>query len=246
MLFLSEEYKEWFVYGIQNVVWNDVKFVQDFSDYYSLLKWIGKDYVWVGMLYGSWVKGFCYVGGENGGIVFGLWYFFEKYLLVLEIIGFVGSYLKMIVWFWFLDGEVMDLWYYIGNIYVVSVYEGFDEMCVDLIGIVNINEISLLCFLYMLFDDVFYMFVDKWQVLLLFVCELDVYYELKVFGVWSVIDIFYLFKKELEEQFDVVFLFYKKEVEQCRWYGFWYYGDVMYMYDLIWYMWWYDFGGYVW
>lgn len=52
--------------------------------------------------------------------------------------------------------------------------------------------------------------------------------------------------KELEEQLDAAFLFYKKEVEQRRWYGFWHYGDVMHTYDPIRHMWRYDLGGYAW
>ncbi|MEC0573634.1 hypothetical protein P8833_07535 [Bacillus inaquosorum] len=242
----SEEHKEWFAHGTQNAIWNDVKLVQDSSDHYSLSKRTGKDYAWVGMLHGSRAKGLCYAGGENGGIALGLRYFFEKYPSALEITGLAGSHPKMTVWLWPPDGETMDLRHYTGNTYVVSAYEGFDEMRSDPTGIANTNEISLSCFSRTPSDDVLNTLADKWQAPPLLVCEPDVYYESKALGVWSVIDTSHPIKKELEEQLDAAFLFYKKEVEQRRWYGFWHYGDVMHTYDPIRHMWRYDLGGYAW
>lgn len=100
MLSPDEEHKEWFAYGTQNAVWDDVKLVQDSSDHYSLSKRTGKDYAWIGMLHGCRAKGLCYAGGENGGVALGLRYFFEKYPSALEITGLAGSRPKMTVWLW--------------------------------------------------------------------------------------------------------------------------------------------------
>ncbi len=244
MLSPDEEHKEWFVHGTQNAVWDDVKLVQDSSDHYSLSKRTGKDYAWVGMLHGSRAKGLCYAGGKNGGVALGLRYFFEKYPSALEITGLAGSRPKMTIWLWPPDGEAMDLRHYTGNTHVASAYEGFDEMRSDPTGIANTNEISLACFSHMPSDEVLNALADKWQAPPLIVCEPDVYYESKALGVWSIIDTSHPLKKELEEQLDAAFLFYKKEVEQRRWYGFWHYGDVMHTYDPIRHMWRYDLGGY--
>lgn len=244
MLSPDEEHKECFAHGTQNAVWDDVKLMQDSSDHYSLSKRTGKDYAWVGMLHGSRAKGLCYAGGENGGVALGLRYFFEKYPSALEITGLAGSRPKMTIWLWPPDGEAMDLRHYTGNTHVASAYEGFDEMRSDPTGIANTNEISLACFSHMPSDEVLDALADKWQAPPLIVCEPDVYYESKALGVWSIIDTSHPLKKELEEQLDAAFLFYKKEVEQRRWYGFWHYGDVMHTYDPIRHMWRYDLGGY--
>ena len=50
----------------------------------------------------------------------------------------------------------------------------------------------------------------------------------------------------IENQLDTAFLFYKHEVEQRHWYGFWNYGDVMHGYDTVRHSWRYDIGGYAW
>ncbi|MGX4764965.1 exo-rhamnogalacturonan lyase family protein [Bacillus mojavensis] len=242
----SEEHKEWFAHGVQNAVWNDMKLVQDSSDHYRLAKRTGKEYSWVDMLHGKRAKGLCYAGGENGGVALGLRYFFEKYPSSLEITGLADDQPNMTVWLWPPDAEAMDLRHYTGNTHVVSAYEGFDEMRSDPTGIANTNDISLSCFSQMPTDDVLNALADKWQAPPLLICEPDVYYESKALGVWSVIDTADPVKKELEEQLDAAFLFYQKEVEQRRWYGFWNYGDVMHTYDPIRHMWRYDLGGYAW
>ncbi|MEE7560805.1 Tat pathway signal sequence domain protein, partial [Xanthomonas sp. Kuri4-2] len=50
----------------------------------------------------------------------------------------------------------------------------------------------------------------------------------------------------LETQLAWYFHFYRQEVEQRRWYGFWDYGDVMHSYDGDRHVWRYDVGGYAW
>lgn len=55
-------------------------------------------------------------------------------------------------------------------------------------------------------------------------------------------------EKELgiEKNLDNLFNFYKDQVEQNRWYGFWDYGDVQHTYDPYRHEWRYDVGGYAW
>src|SRR5690606_8729904 len=72
------------------------------------------------------------------------------------------------------------------------------------------------------------------------------YYQTKALGVWSLPDTSSPAKAYLEEQLNEAFLFYKKEIEQRRWYGFWNYGDVMHTYDPIRHQWRYDLGGFAW
>lgn len=50
----------------------------------------------------------------------------------------------------------------------------------------------------------------------------------------------------LEEGLDWSIQFYKSQVEQRHWYGFWDYGDVMHTYDADRHVWRYDIGGYAW
>jgi len=68
----------------------------------------------------------------------------------------------------------------------------------------------------------------------------------KVFGIWSLPDRSTAAKKALEDQLDAAFDFYRKEVEQRHWYGFWNYGDVMHQHDGARHEWRYDIGGFAW
>lgn len=68
----------------------------------------------------------------------------------------------------------------------------------------------------------------------------------KVFGTWSLPDRSTAGKQWIEGQLDTAINFYKKEIDQRNWYGFWNYGDVMHTYDDVRHSWRYDVGGYAW
>lgn len=53
-------------------------------------------------------------------------------------------------------------------------------------------------------------------------------------------------RAQLENQLAWYFDFYRQEVEQRKWYGFWDFGDVMHTYDSDRHVWRYDVGGYAW
>ena len=50
----------------------------------------------------------------------------------------------------------------------------------------------------------------------------------------------------IEKQLDDMLEFYKRQVEERSWYGFWNYGDVMHNYDFTRHDWRYDIGGWAW
>jgi hypothetical protein len=68
-----------------------------------------------------------------------------------------------------------------------------------------------------------------------------------VFGpVWAPARISGKQHQPLREQLSWYFDFYRREVEQRKWYGFWDFGDVMHTYDGDRHVWRYDVGGYAW
>ena len=68
-----------------------------------------------------------------------------------------------------------------------------------------------------------------------------------VFGsLWSLPDRSHPMKAAIEDRLDFLFDFYKKEVEQRHWYGFWDYGDIRHTYDADRHEWRYDVGGFAW
>lgn len=73
------------------------------------------------------------------------------------------------------------------------------------------------------------------------------YLQAGVFGkLWSLPDRSTPTRVQIEDRLDFLFDFYKKEVEQRHWYGFWDYGDIRHTYDSDRHEWRYDVGGYAW
>ncbi len=70
----------------------------------------------------------------------------------------------------------------------------------------------------------------------------------KVFGpgLYSAPDRSTAAKAKIEDHLDFLFTYYKDQVAQRRWYGFWDYGDFMHSYDTVRHQWRYDIGGYAW
>ncbi|GAE95208.1 hypothetical protein JCM21714_4422 [Gracilibacillus boraciitolerans JCM 21714] len=55
-----------------------------------------------------------------------------------------------------------------------------------------------------------------------------------------------MIEEKLENSLDKVIEFYRNEIEQRKWYGFWDFGDFMHSYDPVRHQWCYDLGGYAW
>jgi hypothetical protein len=69
----------------------------------------------------------------------------------------------------------------------------------------------------------------------------------RVFGnLWSLPDRSIPARAAIEDGLDARFAFYRNEVEQRRWYGFWDYGDIRHSYDADRHEWRYDVGGFAW
>ncbi|ATH95233.1 hypothetical protein COP00_23820 [Bacillus glycinifermentans] len=229
-----------------NAVWNDYKFIHDSPSHYRLQKRTDEDCAWVSAIHGKRAKGLMYAGGENGGMALGLKNFFEKYPSSLEVSGLGSSETKMTAWFWPPEAEAMDFRHYSKSTHVESAYEGFAEMRSTAVGIANTSEANIAFFTKPPSGEELTILADEWQHPPLLVCEPDYYYKTRALGVWSAIDTSHPFKAKLEEQLDAAFCFYKNEVDQRGWYGFWHFGDVMHTYDRVRHVWRYDIGGYAW
>ena len=230
----------------QNAVWNDFKIHQDSSDHYRISKRTNEEYAWVESTHGTRAKGLMYVGGTEGGVAVGIKNFWQKFPSSLEVTNLSGASAKLKVWFWSPDAQAMDLRHYNKETHVVSAYEGFDEMRANPVGIANTSELFLHFYNESPTHEQLENKVDEWQAPLLLVCEPEYYYRTKSLGVWSLPDRSTPIKEKLEEQLDEAFNFYKNEIDQRRWYGFWNYGDVMHTYDPVRHQWRYDLGGFAW
>ncbi|MFB3168642.1 hypothetical protein P5G62_016110 [Neobacillus sp. 179-C4.2 HS] len=230
----------------QNAIWNDFKISQDSSDHYRIMKRTNEDFSWVESTHGTRAKGLMYVGGTESGVAIGLKNFWQKFPSSLEVNNLSQESAKLKVWFWSPDSEAMDLRHYNIETHVVAAYEGFDEMRADPMGIANTSEVFFHFYTESPTNQQLVNKTDEWQAPILLVCEPEYYYRTKSLGVWSLPDRSTPMKEKLEDQLDEAFNFYKKEIDQRRWYGFWNYGDVMHTYDPVRHQWRYDLGGFAW
>ncbi len=230
----------------QNPIWNDFKLTQDSADHYKIMKRTNEQCSWIEATHGKRAKGFVYTGGINGGIGCGIKNFWQKHPSSLEVAGLSTENPKIRLWFWSPDVEAMDLRHYNTKAHVVSAYEGFDEMRATPFGIANTSEAFLEWFFHPPTKEELINRMNDWQSPLLLVCEPEYYYKTKALGIWGLPNTTHPVKAKLEAQLNEAVSFYKDEIDQRRWYGYWHYGDVMHTYDSVRHQWRYDFGGYAW
>lgn len=244
--FAEEKHDQLLAHARQNAIWNDFKIIQDSSDHYKITKRTQEDCSWIESTHGRRAKGLLYIGGENQGVFIGIKNFWQKFPSSLEVNHLSMSSATLKAWFWSPDGEGMDFRHYDHDTHVVSAYEGFEEMRATPFGVANTSEVFLHFYQHSPTNEELVEKVEEWKSPILLVCEPEYYYSSRALGVWSLPDRSTPIKAKLEDQLDKAFHFYKHEIEQRRWYGYWNYGDVMHTYDPVRHQWRYDIGGFAW
>lgn len=229
-----------------NATWNDFKISQLSSQGYHMKKRTESGCSWVDAIHGEKSSGLLYAGGTDGGLAVGIKDFWKKCPTSLSVHDLTKNESTVQIWLWSPDSEAMDLRHYSKDTHVLSAYEGFDEMRATPKGIANTSEMYLKCFSERPSSDELYDLASDWQNSPRFVCEPAYYDETRALGIWSLPDDQHPFLQKMEQQLDQAFQFYKKEIDQRHWYGYWNYGDVMHTYDPVRHQWRYDMGGFAW
>lgn len=239
--------------------WNSYTLFADSADHWRITKGTGKEgCCMINAAEGRRTSGAAAVSGEDGGIVVCQRDFWQKYpgAISFENIGSSETSgektAKTIVSFWPSLAPAKDFRHYDTEGHSESYYEGYDFFGADPYGIANTNEMLIGGFLphdgrLVLSHDELDNIARDTQKPALLVSSPEYYHDSRAFGIWS------LPKKDgaesqrqIEKQLDDAISFYKHEVEQRRWYGFFDYGDVMHTYDPARHCWRYDMGGYAW
>lgn len=229
----------------KNTIWNDFKLIQDSSNHYKVVKRSEEDLAYIDVVHGNRANGLMYIGAENCGLALGLKNFWQRSPSALEVNGLSKEETKATLWLWDTSAAAMDLRHYSKNYHMVA-YEGFEEIRSTPVGIANTSDIYVNCFDGLETNEDLNNMAREWQSNPLLVCESEYYYYTEATGKWGLPDRENPIKKFFEDQLDKNFEFYKKEVEQRNWYGYWNYGDVMHTYDGVRHQWRYDLGGYAW
>ena len=229
-----------------SAVWDGYKLVQDSADHYAIAKRTGQDCSWVRAAHGRRAAGLACVAGEGGGLALGIRNFWQKHPTALEIQGMAGGAAELTAWLWSPDAPPMDLRHYDTRTHVRSSYEGFHELRATPYGVGNTSELLLLSAAGTPPAADLQAMAAQLQSPPLLVCPPQHLHTARALGVWSLPRRDTPARQAVEERLDELFAFYRDEVEQRRWYGFWDYGDVMHTYDPVRHVWRYDVGGYAW
>ncbi|QKS69741.1 hypothetical protein FLK61_23385 [Paenalkalicoccus suaedae] len=230
----------------QQAVWNDFLLFQSSPDQYRYQKRTSPPCRWVDGDVGTAAGGLCYVGDSQLGISVSIKSFREKYPSAFQVTGLAESNTTLDCWLWPPQSDAMDLRHYSDKTYVEAAYEGFPELRATPHGIANTNELIVTLFEQPPAHEALYERSLMEQQSNLLIATPQTYAESGACGQWSVPDRSSREKRFLEDQLDSAFSFYKKEIEQRKWYGYWNYGDVMHTYDPVRHQWLYDMGGFAW
>ncbi|TDZ25478.1 Uncharacterized protein Cob_v001491 [Colletotrichum orbiculare MAFF 240422] len=238
-------------------VWNDYSLHQLSSDGFTLEKRLREGHPWIKTASGTRAGGLVYVGGANrGGLALGSRHFWERYPTGIDVRGLVTrDDTKVTLWLYDPKAGPMDLRPYHDGLgqenyddqldALKVTYEDWEPGLGSPYGIARTNELVI---------SASHLSPDS--ITLSAVAENlrdpprpiptpDAIHESGVFGsIWSPKT--HITPKSLADvdgRLDYLFRFYKSQVEQRRWYGFWDHGDIMHSYDADRHTWKYDIGG---
>ncbi|MET8804555.1 Tat pathway signal sequence domain protein [Streptomyces sp. NPDC004546] len=238
--------------------WGDYTLAQLSADGFTVRKRTKKGHGWIAAGGGKRASGFGYVGGASGGLSFGLRDFWEKFPAQLDIRDAHTDEATVTLWLWSPEAQPMDLRFYHDGM-------GQDTYAEQLEGLNITYEdyepefgtpygIARTCELLFWANDstpdagTLARQVQAVRVLPQLAAPPKQLITAKVFGpgLFSEPDRSTPAKAKIEDHLDFLFTYYKDQVEQRRWYGFWDYGDFMHTYDTVRHQWRYDVGGYAW
>ncbi|MFJ9563038.1 Tat pathway signal sequence domain protein [Streptomyces fuscichromogenes] len=238
--------------------WGDYTLAQLSADGFTLRKRTKKGYGWIAAGGGKRASGFGYVGGAGGGLSFGLRDFWEKFPAQLDIRDAHTDTAEVTIWLWSPEAQPMDLRFYhdgMGQDTYAEQLEGLNITYEDYepefgtpYGIARTSELLFWANESTPSAQALAEQVTAVRTLPQLTAPPKQLIKAKVFGpgLFSEPDRSTAAKAKIEDHLDFLFAYYKDQVEQRRWYGFWDYGDFMHTYDTVRHQWRYDVGGYAW
>ncbi|MFJ1734078.1 Tat pathway signal sequence domain protein [Streptomyces sp. NPDC088254] len=238
--------------------WGDYTLSQLSADGFTLRKRTKKGHGWIAAGGGRRASGFGYVGGVSGGLSFGLRDFWESHPSQLDIRDAHTDEAEVTLWLWSPEAQPMDLRFYhdgMGQDTFPEQLEGLNITYEDYepgfgtpYGIARTSELLFWANESTPAPETLAAQVESVRVPPQLAAPPKQLIKAKVFGpgLYSEPDRSTPAKAKIEDHLDFLFTYYKDQVEQRRWYGFWDHGDIMHTYDTVRHQWRYDIGGYAW
>lgn len=236
--------------------WSDWTLRQLSPHGYTAAKRTGADRPWIDSHSGGRSQGYAYLGDTGAGIGIGLRDFWKLVPTQLDVSAANTEAGAVTAWLYAPSAEPMDLRFYHDGLgqdtYAEQLealeitYEDYEPGYGDARGIARSHELVL---------DAFPATPPHAQLAARArTCAVPPQLRASpqrlraagVLGTWSTADRSTPARARIEDRLLWLREFYRDQVEQRSWYGFWDYGDVMHAYDADRHSWRYDIGGYAW
>jgi hypothetical protein len=227
--------------------WDDYKLVQANAHGFVIEKRTQSASSWLHAAEGKRALGIAFLGDVDGGLAVDVRRFWEKNPSEFEIHGATTPLGELRIWLWSPDVPAMDMRHYdIRGHGLDMAYEDWKQGWDSPYGVANTNELTLwACDSVPANADLVKMAHAGAEPAML-VCTPQYYHDQRAFGFWSLPDRTGPVRSALENQLETAVDYYRDEVDQRSWYGFWDFGDIGRMYDEVRHEWRYDIGGQAW
>ena len=227
--------------------WDDYKLTQANAHGFLIEKRTQAQSSWLRVTEGKRALGLAFLGDVTGGLAVDVEKFWQKNPSALEIHGATSPLGELRVWLWSPDVPAMDLRHYdvVGHGLDMA-YEDWKKDWDSPLGVANTSELTLWACAGVPANADLLRRAQAGAEPAMLVCTPQYYHDQRAFGFWSLPDRSGAVRRTLEDQNELAIDFYRDEVEQRSWYGFWDYGDIGRMYDEVRHEWRYDIGGQAW
>ena len=244
--------------------WSDYSLSQLSPDGFTVKKRTKSGHSWVAIPGGSKAGGLVYLGSASrGGLGVGLRNFWERYPTSLDVRNAATDTGEITLWLYSPSAEPMDLRPYHDGLgqdtYTQQLdalqitYEDWEAELGSPYGIARTNEIFIFGFDQTPEPQDVDRLTEHTRNPPVLITTPEYWYQTSVFGqYWSPLkhdsSSTSATNSHTETKKNLAFLFefYKGQISQRRWYGFWDHGDVMHTYDEDRHTWRYDIGGFAW
>ncbi|WP_121115724.1 Tat pathway signal sequence domain protein [Croceibacterium ferulae] len=237
--------------------WGDFTLSQPNADGFTIVKRTKSGHGWIDVDGGERARGLGYVGGPAGGVAFGQGDFWQRCPVRLDIRDAQTDTATFRLWYHAPDAPAMDLRFYHDGLgmdesYVEQnrgldvTYEDYEPGWGSPTGIARTTEFTLWALPATPSSERLAQMAHNLATPARLMPEPAALQAAGLFGDWAPIDRSTPARAAIEDQNDFLLNFYRDQVEQRRWYGFWSYGDWMHTYDRDRHVWRYDIGGFAW
>ena len=232
-------------------LWGDAKLVQVGPNNFSIAKrTTTADASWLHVNDGKRAQGLALLGDVSGGLAVGVKDFWQKSAKSFEITRAgapAPSSGKLTAWLWSPEAGAMDLRRYDEIPHGLSVtYEDWKPGWGGPHGIANTHDLTLWTFDRIPFNGDLLAMARAAAEPPILVCTPEYYHAQHAGGRWSVPDRSTPALRWVEDQVKTLVNYYRDQVDERSWYGFWDFGDIMHHYDFGRHEWRYDIGGWAW